>query len=426
MTDAPNHGIAPEQGNDIEAVEGETAPPPFFELSRLMVVAIDSAQGNKLVWKAQDAPNGVWGGSWTPINDTSYIVLGTGCTTDGFVAMVAQTTDNPTVQYIDEAPEGPNGEQRWNPPVDLGLPEGVAGLVQLIMARDADGRIEAFGVDGQTGNVWWIYQNPPKIVEKTEEVIPPGQTEPIKVHVMVPEPPDQPWSAWQTLPGVAAGRLSLANNADGRIVLVATGQEPDGKTVHVNQQSTGKSLTQDDWTGWSRIDTPVTGPSIGQPAAALDNEGTVNVFMICQYDQIAQLRQSSPGALTWGDWIRPGMTDGKLANLTTALDGDGHLILMAVDDSQGLFANFQESAIFQIWSGWRKIGIVPGFGALATGYNADGKVSFFTNNGSDDSLSMLSQAALDSTAWDAGFTLLGESGLFTYGVVRDLTPPEHG
>ena len=60
---------------------------------------------------------------------------------------------------------------------------------------------------------------------------------------------------------------------------------------------------------------------------------------------------------------------------------------------------------------------------MATDYNADGVLSFFTTNTKDDSLHMLTQADLDSTSWDAGFTLLATGGMFTYGVVRDLTPP---
>lgn len=422
MTDAPTDAISSQDDNNPAVVDA--SPPPFFELSRLMVVAIDSDQDNKLVWKAQEEPNGIWGGAWTPINDNAYLLLGTGSTTDGRVAMVAQTRENQTVHYIDEAEQGPNGEQRWNAPVDLGLPDGNTPFVQLVMTRDADGRIEIFGVDGQAGKTWWIYQNPPKIVEKTEKIIPPGQTEPIEVHVMVPEPPDKPWSDWQSLPGVGAGRLSIGNNADGRIVLVATGQEPDGKLVYVTQQKVAKALAPDDWTEWTRIDTPVTGPAADQPSVALDSDGTVNIFMVCQYAQIAQLRQSTPGALSWGSWIRPGMTDKNLVNQTSAIDGDGHLILLAVDEDQGLQANFQESALFQVWTGWRKIGVTPGFGLLGTDYNADGRVSFFITNNKNNSLHMLTQSVLNSTSWDAGFSLLADQGLFTYGVVRDLTPPE--
>ena len=278
-------------------------------------------------------------------------------------------------------------------------------------------------MDNQSGGVWWIFQNPPKVVEKTEEVIPPGQTKPVTVHAMVPEPPDQPWSAWQNLNGVEAGDLSLANNGDGRIVLVATTSQPTNKQVFVTQQKTAKALSPSDWTPWEGVYDPSSGLTNTQPVVALDTEGTVNIFMIGNYAQAAQLRQTEPGALTWGTWIRPGMTESPLVNLACGLQGNGNLILFAVDVNEVLHSNYQTSPLTQHWSGWRRSAIAPGFGILATDYNADGVLSFFTTNTKDDSLHMLTQADLDSTSWDAGFTLLANAGMSTYGVVRDLTPP---
>ncbi|PHR19002.1 MAG: hypothetical protein COA37_18800 [Hoeflea sp.] len=403
--------------------ESEPLAPPFFELSRLMVIAIDNSQDNRLVWKAQDAPNGSWGESWTVFSKEAYQVLATGCTGDGRVALVAEASANPAVHYIDEAIENPPGEERWNAPVDLGLPDGCTGLVQLVMGRDADGRIEVFGVDGQSGAVWWIFENPPKIVEKTEEVVPPGQTKPVSVHVMVPEPPDQPWSEWQNLAGVEAGGLSLANNADGRIVLVATSQQPTDKQVSVIQQKTARAMSPSDWTDWERVDTSSSGQTSSQPVMALDTDGTVNIFMIGSHRQVVQLRQKVPGSLSWGIWISPGMTENPLVSLVCGLQGNGNLIVFAVDDRQVLFSNYQSSPLTQHWSGWRRSAYAPGVGLLATDYNADGVVSFFTSNSKDGSLHMLTQATLDSTAWDAGFSQLASGGMVIYGVVRDLTPP---
>ena len=50
-------------------VQPKTAAPRqpfFFELSRLMVVAIQASNG-ALVYKAQTKPNGPWGANWAPI-----------------------------------------------------------------------------------------------------------------------------------------------------------------------------------------------------------------------------------------------------------------------------------------------------------------------------------------------------------------------
>ncbi|MGJ8570398.1 MAG: hypothetical protein ACSHXI_06835 [Hoeflea sp.] len=397
---------------------------PFAELSRLMVIGIDSNQDNHLLWTAQTAPNGPWSGTWDTINTTPYIVLGTGCTLDGRVAMAAQTKSSPvTVHYIDEAADQPDNVERWNAPVDLGMPDGLAGFVQLEMTRDADGRIEIFGVDDSGGNVWWIYQNPPKIVDKTEQVTPPGAKEPITVHVKVAEPPDTPWSDWMPLPGQQISRLTVTNNADGRILVVTMGQQPEKRSVYVNQQKTGTALSATDWTGWVRIDNASSGGAGALPTAALDRQGAVNIFMIGSLSEVVQIRQQPPGGDAWTEWVRPGMTGSVLFNVTSAIDGDGHISLIAVGEQAQLFYKQQTSSLTQQWSGWEQVGKIEDFGAIAMDYNADGRLTYFQSWSKTNQLHIVSQFVPDSTSWSAGWTMLADNGIFTYGIVRDLTPP---
>lgn len=398
---------------------------PFAELSRLMVIGLDVNQGNKALWTAQTEPNGPWSGIWTAINDNAYLVLGTGSTTDGRVAMVAQTKNAPLkVHYIDEAPQGPGGTERWNAPVNLGMPDGLAGFHQFEMTRDADGRIEIFGVDDSGGNVWWIYQNPPKIVDKTEQVTPPGATEPITVHVKVAEPPDNPWSDWIPLAGQHVSGITVSNNADGRVVVIGLGQDPKDRGVYVNQEKTGTSLAPGDWTGWVRIDNAMSGGAGSLPTAVLDKQGAVNIFMVGNLAEVVQTRQQPPGGDTWTEWVRPGMTGSVLFNVTSAIDGDGHISLMAVGEHAQLFYNQQLVSLTQQWSGWEQVGKVEDFGAIAMDYNADGRLTYFQGMSKTNSLKIVSQYVIDSTSWSAGWTMLADNGIFTYGVVRDLTPPE--
>src|SRR5262249_20856771 len=100
---------------------------PFFELSRLMVVATLGSTG-RLVYKAQPKPNGPWEANWTPIDTThTYAWMAAGVTGDGRVAAVAQRTSGGLgISYIDEAPDAVN-VQRWSPPVDLGKPAAANG-----------------------------------------------------------------------------------------------------------------------------------------------------------------------------------------------------------------------------------------------------------------------------------------------------------
>jgi hypothetical protein len=132
-------------------------PPFFFELSRLMVVAVMGANG-QLVYRAQTKPNGPWEGNWTPIDSSrSYGIMAAGLTGDGRVAVVAQPTSLSGVLYIDEKPNTPT--EQWNAPFDLGKPPGVSGFYFLATAFDVEGRVEVFGTDSNR-NIWWKYHPP--------------------------------------------------------------------------------------------------------------------------------------------------------------------------------------------------------------------------------------------------------------------------
>uniref|UniRef100_UPI003BACB948 hypothetical protein n=1 Tax=Stappia sp. TaxID=1870903 RepID=UPI003BACB948 len=415
--------IPGEHGDMIEIEVGET---PFAELSRLMMVGI-SSDNNQLVWTAQIAPNGPWTGTLTPIDTGhAYIVLGTGSTLDGRVAMVAQTTGSPaSVHYIDEAVEqAPGGGQRWNAPHDLGMPDGVAGFQQLVMGRGPSGRVEIFGVDADSGIVWWCYQNPLTTQKKTEWVTPPGTDTPIEVTVEVPAPPATLWSSWTGLSAGDVSRISLVNDASGRIMLIAMGQNPAQAQVHVNAQTELKSLTAGDWTGWERIDDATSGTAKSIPCGVLDDTGAINIFMVSSDNEVAQLRQTVPDEEGWSEWTKPGMTDTTLINVTSGFDGDGLIMLVAVAQDGGIWANLQTHVAGQRWNGWQKIATASGFGLAAMDYNSDGRLSYFLGASQNNSVSVISQTALNSTTWGAGWSQIASSGIFTYGIVRDLTPPD--
>src|ERR1044072_615714 len=114
-------------------------PPFFFELSRLMVVAIKGGNSGQLVYRAQTKPNGPWEPSWTPIEGAqTFNALGAGLTGGGRVAIVAQPTSNAGVLYIDEKQNTLN--EGWNAPVNLGKPAGIHGFHFLATTYDTEGR----------------------------------------------------------------------------------------------------------------------------------------------------------------------------------------------------------------------------------------------------------------------------------------------
>jgi hypothetical protein len=169
---------------------------PFFELSRLMVVAVGNT--SRLVYKAQTKPSGPWEANWSPIDTTqTYGWIAAAIAGDGRVAVAAQRAPGPAgVSYIIEAPDS-LVVQRWNPPVDLGKPAAATNVSWLTLVADAGGRLEVFaldviGTDPSGARIWWKYQNPNRIVQKQIQVTPPGTKTPITVTVEESVPPATP------------------------------------------------------------------------------------------------------------------------------------------------------------------------------------------------------------------------------------------
>ena len=124
---------------------------------------------------------------------------------------MAQASPPTALFYIDEKANA--DPQAWNATVSLGKPAGVKAFAYLAMAVDADARVEVFGTARTDGTIWWKYQNPNRIVQKTVTITPPGTNTPITVTVNEIEPPQTPWSDWMQL---RASRTDQAlRNADG-------------------------------------------------------------------------------------------------------------------------------------------------------------------------------------------------------------------
>ncbi|MBC01231.1 MAG: hypothetical protein CML67_17000 [Rhodobacteraceae bacterium] len=421
MTEAPRTEIELEE--DTALPGAERSETPFAELSRLMVVGIDGDIGNTLAWRAQVSPNGPWSSDWTAVTDGSYATLGAGLTADGRVAIAAERQDHTAIDFIDEAGDGAGPVQSWNAPVSLGMPTGVSQIHQICLIGDAAGRISVFAL-ASTGDLWWIQQNPDTVVEETIQITPPGASEPITITVPVAQAPAQVWGNWQSFGSEKLAFFRAASNADGRILLVGVESDPNSRKVLVNQQTKPLTLTPEEWTGWTRIDNAASGPGTLTPTAVLDREGALNIFMIGKDDDVVQIRQQPPGALTWSPWIRPGMVDKTLVNLTSAFDASGNVVLVAQDENKAVYANQQIDAIFQQWRGWQKIGISQGFGEADMNYSADGRLFYFQGSSSDGTIACLAEATLEATSWEAGWTQLAGSGFQKpFQVVRDLTPP---
>ncbi len=394
---------------------------PFLELSRLMAVAIQNNDG-ALVSKAQTVPDGPWQDNWTSVADGSYDLLDSGSTRDGRVAIVAQGKTDQHIYYIDEASD--ETDSKWNTPADLGRPAADVSLLALAMARDAQGRIEIFGAD-TANHLWWIYQNPDKIVEKKIEVTPPGSDKPIIVTAEVSEPPDNPWSDWQQLPSPPNNiiRLMVENTVEDWIYLFLS-TEID--TLYRLEQTKATSLQPDDWSQPIEMTASMT-PTFDHVTTELDIEGAINLFAVDNNGQIIHTKQSPPNGPTWSPWTYMSIISlspqNSISALSVGIDGDDDLTVAARTDDGYLHANNQRSAEFGQWYGWNVIGHTSANGEIILDYNSDGRQSLFYHVGSEDnSLGLISQLALNSTEWTAEWTMLATDNVSQVSVTRDLTP----
>jgi len=358
-----------------------------------MAIAINATNHN-LIWRAQSKPNGPWVTDWAWINkNNQYDAMVAGMSREGRVIVLGQARPTPAVHFYIQS----FTDDTWEGPVNLALPPGVAGFSQLTTARSLDGRINVFGLV-KDGNVWWIYQNPE-----------------------VPKPP-QPWSAWQPL---AARRLSVmtaANSGDGTIVLA--GSVFDNATVHVfyTRQKTPDAKTPADWIPW--MDMTQSHFDGSSPAFRLDGGSNLNLFAIGPGPDVVQTRQLPANSNSFTPWAYPSMVGQQVVQIATGIDGDGHIVVAAQDDAGNIYINYLRDSVAQQWSGWQQIANHIDGGPMTLDYNADGRLTLFMREATGAALRLwcTSQIAINSTSWEAIWTLLSASAISRYGIARDLTP----
>lgn len=390
----------------------------FFELSSLMVIAIDG--DGKLVQKAQNGPNGPWAKTWSPIAPGTYAIMATGLTRDGRVAVVAQPSGGPQLVFITEDANQVGPIENWNQPVNIGAVPGASGYQSMSMARDADGLIEIFVVTAN-GQIWWIRENPPKLIDKKVTVTPPGTDKPITVTVQELAPPDKPWSDWQQIPGSVVA-ISAKRQGDGRIVLFGINS---GLNLYRCQQSVARTTAVGQWTPWVMMNTPTTGTFVAM-APVLGPGGGLNFFGLTSNGQVVHTRQQPAGSDSWTPWATPGFSRTPIYTLASGIQGDNDIVLVGSDRSFVHQFNAQNSARTQNWTGWRDFSNSDSNVEFKLDYNADGRLMLFshaTRSPAEGGLWTKRQTGLDSTEWDLDWDQLADGGIRRFSVVRDLTPP---
>ena len=279
------------------------------------------------------------------------------------------------------------------------LPTG--GPNAITVARNADGRLEAFGVNTQqpqgTNNTYHDWQVSPGGSWSGWHALSPGYVTSISVAQnkdgrleAVGANADQPqgtsntyhdwqvspggsWSGWHALSPGYVTSISVAQNKDGRLEAVgANADQPQGtsNTYHDWQVSPGGS-----WSGWHALSPGyVTSISVAQNkdgrleavgANADQPQGTSNTY----HDW-----QVSPGG-SWSGWY--GLSPGYVTSISVAQNKDGRLEVVGAnaDQPQGTSNTYHDWQVSPggSWSGW--YGLSPGYvTSIAVGTNADGRL----------------------------------------------------
>ena len=402
-----------------------------FTDMRILVAAMVGGQGGgyQLVTTAQETADGPFppAGGGIPVNGVAYeAVLAGASAKDGRIALAAVRAGDKGVdlilQHAGESASGPThpatAGAEWEKPLDLGSPADTV-FAALQVGLDAQGRIAVFGVSG-TGDVWWIYKNPPKVVMTTVTITPPGTTEPITIEVPEQRPADPPFSDWQKLDGARVAKLVLANNADGRIVLFAITTSAGGGDVVFNEPRVMNASHPTDWYGWEPVAADSLAPftDIG---ASLDDNDAVNVFALDAQHEISHARQVKAGGRNWTSYAHPGLTLAGLDCMAAGLDASGNVALAGATGEGVVWTNLERAGRIGVWSGWQPSAHAPAATALEFEFNANGSLGLFglTPPGNGGIIWMLAQAAPGSTEWGARSTpvLTGASAMT---VVRDL------
>jgi hypothetical protein len=213
----------------------------------------------------------------------------------------------------------------------------LGGWLSAVSAvRHADGRLEVFGIAGDHA-VWHDWQ------------LTPGGA----------------WSGWNSLGGWLSA-LSAVANADGRLEVFAVGG--DHAIWHKWEVTPGGS-----WTDWTRL-----GGWLSSISATANADGRLEIFGVGGDHAVWHTAQTTPGG-GWSDWHS---LSGWLADAAAIVGTDGRLHVFGIGSDQAVWQTWQ-IAPGGPWSDWTRLG------GTATDLSAtstpDGRLALFVV-GSDNSV----------------------------------------
>jgi acylphosphatase len=240
-------------------------------------------------------------------------------------------------------------------------PKGVSLMGAVSAGRNADGRLELFGL-GQDTALWHIWQTAP----------------------------NNGWSGWSSLGGRLTSDPAVANNQDGRLEAFARGR--DNALWHIWQTKPNNG-----WSGWASLGGVIT----SDPAVTCNKDGRLEVFARGTDKALWHIWQTAPHAGPWSSWASLG------GIITTepmcGRDQDGRLEVFARGTDNALWHIWQ-TAPNNGWSSWATLGGVITSVPIVTN-DADGRLEVFAR-GTDRALWHIWQTA-PNNGWSSWATLGG-------------------
>jgi hypothetical protein len=259
--------------------------------------------------------------------------IGAARNADGRLEAFGTARDNTIWHARQTSPGG-----SWSSWQMLGIPDDK--LVSIAAARNADGRLEVFGT-APDDTIWHAWQTSP----------------------------GGGWSAWQML-GTAADRLArmaAAVNSDGR--LEAFGTAPDNTIWHAWQTSPGGG-----WSSWQMLGTAAD--RLARIAATENADGRLEAFGTAPDNTIWHAWQTSPGG-GWSSWQMLGTAADRLATIGAARNADGRLEVFGTAPDNTIWHAWQTSAGGR-WGGYSRLSKqIHRLVNLAATSNADGRLEAF-------------------------------------------------
>jgi hypothetical protein len=345
---------------------------------RLEVVATmaDPAGFGGDVWHAwQTAPNGSWT-SWHPFDRP-----GRGATApaiarnaDGRLEVVVVGGDQALWHRWQTTAN--NGWSAWQ---SLGHPDARLPIGFLVLARNADGRLEfvvpASNDVGDQRDLWHRWQTAP----------------------------NNGWSGWASLgapPDDFLGPLAVESNADGRLELFAPEAFAGGdqEVWHRWQRAPGGQ-----WVAWSSLGSPGGGEFVTSvPVVGRNADGRLELFVVAGDGAVWHRWQTAPNN-GWSAWSSLGSQGGGFADLGVGRNADGRLELFAtLQHGSDLWRRCQ-SAPNNGWVPWENRGSVAA-GTIqgpTLASNADGRLVLFLRTPDNGGLYQLTQKSPNGD-WDLG------------------------